>query len=67
MAIVGADMLYAVVMINGKMVVFPADEVESTDEKYIFMIDGEVVGEFERKNIAGYFKEDIGDEEEYDS
>lgn len=57
-------MLYAVLMINGKMVVFEADGVETTEEKYIFLADGEVRGEFERKNIAGYFVEEVVEDDE---
>lgn len=60
-------LLFAVVMINGKMVAFEADEVETTEEKYLFLSDGEIIGEFERKNIAGYFMEEvIEDDEEAD-
>lgn len=60
-------LLFAVVMINGKMVVFEADEVETTEEKYIFIMGEETIGEFERKNIAGYFTaEVIEDDEEAD-
>ena len=60
------EYLYQVVTINGKMIAFEADQVISDDERHTFMVDGEVVGEFERKNIAGYFEsplEEIDDEE----
>lgn len=57
------EYLYQVVTINGKIVAFEADQVISDDERHTFMVDGEVVGEFERKNIAGYFESPL---EEYD-
>lgn len=59
-------LLFAVVMINGKMVVFEAEEVETIEDRYVFTSDGEIVAEFERKNIAGYFKEEIIEEDEED-
>lgn len=56
--------LYQVVTINGKIIAFEADEVESDVERHIFLIGGEVVAEFERKNIAGYFTLEIEDDGE---
>ena len=46
--------LYQVVTINGRIVQFEAEMVESDEEKHQFWYDGEIVAEFERKNIAGY-------------
>lgn len=46
------------------MIAFEADEVVSDIDKHTFYIDGEVVGEFERKNIAGYFESEMPDDEE---
>lgn len=59
-------LLFAVVMINGKVVAFEADEVASTEEKYIFLANGEAIGEFERRNVAGYFTERVEDDEKAD-
>lgn len=56
--------MYQVVTINGKIIAFEADEVESDVERHIFLIGGEVVAEFERKNIAGYFTLEIEDDGE---
>lgn len=58
--------LYQVVMINGKMVAFEAEEVESDSDKHVFYVDGEVVGEFERRNIAGYIAAEMEYGEDYD-
>lgn len=55
--------MYYVVTINGKIIAFQADEVESDNERHSFLMDGEVVGEFERKNIAGYFWEEVSEDE----
>ena len=49
-----ADKIYQILSINGKIIVFFADEVESDEERHVFYLDGEVIGEFERRNIAGY-------------
>ncbi len=57
-------MMYYVVTINGRIIAFQADEVESDDDRHSFKMGGEVVGEFERKNIAGYFWEEMGEEDE---
>ena len=60
------EYLYQILLINGKTAEFEADQVISDDERHTFMVDGEVVGEFERKNIAGYFEtpiEEIDDED----
>lgn len=60
------EFLYQVVTINGKLIAFEADQVVSDEERHSFLVDGEVVGEFERKNIAGYFEspiEEIDDED----
>ena len=51
--------LYQVVTINGKIIAFEADEVDSDDDRHTFLVGGEVVAEFERKNIAGYFTVEI--------
>lgn len=49
--------LYLVVMMNAKMVSFIADEVEEEDGTYKFYLDGEIIGQFKKDNIAGYFME----------
>ena len=58
--------MYYVVTINGKIIAFQADDVESDNERHSFLADGEVVGEFERKNIARYCWEEIDEDEEDD-
>lgn len=61
------EYLYQVVTINGRTIAFEADEVEVDSERYVFSEDGEVIGEFERKNVSGYFKDNIEDiEDEYE-
>ena len=59
-----ADKIFEILSINGKIIVFFADNVESDDERHVFYLDGEVIGEFERKNIAGYVAQPFEDEEE---
>lgn len=58
-------MLYLIVTINGKQLAFYADEVESDGNTHRFLEGGEIVSEFERKNIAGYIafdEEEVEDE-----
>ena len=43
-------------MINGRIVCFDADEVRDYGESYAFFVDGEIVGEFKKNNIAGYIQ-----------
>ena len=57
-------MWFQVVTINGKIIAFEAEEVISYDDTYQFLYDGEVVGEFNKKNIAGYFSTELEDEED---
>lgn len=56
--------LYQVVTINGKIIAFEADEVDSENDRHIFLFGGEVVAEFERRNIAGYFATEILEDED---
>lgn len=56
--------LYLVVMMNAKMVSFIADEVEEEEGTYKFYLDGEVIGQFKKDNIAGYFMEMLEDLED---
>lgn len=59
--------LYLVVMMNAKMVTFIGDEVELEEGTYKFYLDGEVIGEFKKDNIAGYFMEELQEvEDDYD-
>ena len=62
------DKIYEILSINGKIIVFFADEVVSDNERHVFYLDGEVIGEFERKNIAGYVAQPFEeiDEEDYE-
>lgn len=55
--------LYQVVMINGKIVEFEADMVDSDEDKYRFWYDEKEVAEFERKNIAGYVEAEIEEDD----
>lgn len=60
------DKIYEILSINGKIIVFYADEVVSDEDRHVFYLDGEIIGEFERKNIAGYVAqpfEEIGEED----
>lgn len=55
-----------IVTINGKNISFYADEVDSDESAHRFLEDGEIVSEFERKNIAGYIafeEEDLENDE----
>ena len=56
--------LYQVVMINGRVIEYEAERVESDDDRHVFYIGDEVVGEFERKNIAGYYQFEEEEEED---
>lgn len=52
-------LLYRVVMINARILEFKAEEVECEEGIYKFYLDGELVAEFKRDNIAGYFVSEI--------
>lgn len=49
-------------MINARVIAFVADEVEYEEGIYKFWMDGELVAEFKRDNIAGYFVNEIEEE-----
>lgn len=49
-------------MINGRYIQFEADRVQEYGDDYTFYLDGGVVAEFNKKNIAGYIQ--VEDEEE---
>lgn len=53
----GADMetMYTIVTLNGRGFVFEADEVDEIMGQLTFSLDGEVVAEFKKDAIAGYF------------
>ena len=57
------ELLYNVVMINARVIAFEADEVAEEDGTYKFYLDEELIAEFEKKNIAGYFVAEIDDED----
>lgn len=48
------ELSYVVAMINGKMISFRADSHDSDDEIIKFYLEGLVVAEFKRNNIAGF-------------
>ena len=52
-------LLYRVVMINARILELEAEEVECEEGIYKFYLDGELVAEFKRDNIAGYFVSEI--------
>lgn len=60
-------MVFQVFTINAKQIVFIADRVESDETKHVFYIDDEIIGEFQRNNIAGYMscEEEEDEEDEY--
>ena len=51
-------MIYQIVLINGRALLIEADEYECEDGVYKFYLNGEVVGEFLRNNIAGFCRDD---------
>jgi hypothetical protein len=55
---------YIVVMINGRYIQFEADRVQEYGDDYTFYLDGDVVAEFNKKNIAGYIQVEDEEEEE---
>lgn len=62
------DKIYEILSINEKIIVFYADEVVSDEDRHVFYLDGEIIGEFERKSIAGYVAQPFEeiDEEDYE-
>lgn len=59
-------MIYQIIFINGRAIEFTADEFEFEDGVYRFLIDGEVIAEFVRNNIAGFYSLEETDEEDQD-
>ena len=57
-------MIFTVFFINGKVTGFDADFVEEEDGTYKFYLDGELVAEFLKQNIAGYVMMNVDDLEE---
>lgn len=56
-------MIYQIVLINGKIIEFEAEEYEYEDGTYSFFYDGEVITQFQRNNIAGFCKMEIDEDE----
>ena len=56
-------MIYQIILINGKIIEFEADEHEYEDGTYTFILGGEAVAEFQRSNIAGYCRVEIDEDE----
>lgn len=46
---------YMIVTLNGRCFRFQAEEMEEIDGLYIFTNEGEVVAQFKKDNIAGWF------------
>ena len=59
-------MIYQVVLINGKIIEFLAEEYEYEDGTYTFYVGGEVMAQFQRNNIAGFSCFEVEDDEEAD-
>ena len=57
-------MIYQIILINGKIIEFEADAYELEDGTYQFYRDGEIVGEFQKNNIAGFWS--VNEEDEYE-
>ena len=57
---------YQVILINGKVVEFEADCVNDEDGYYKFELDGQIVSEFNKTNIAGYYLYEEPSEEDDD-
>ena len=57
-------MLYTIITLNGRAFQFEADNVEETQESYVFYLDGEIVAQFLIKGISGYFAMETVDEDE---
>ena len=53
---------YCIVFVNGKKLRFEADNLEFEDGVYTFYLEGDVVAEFKRDNIAGYIVVEDDDE-----
>ena len=47
-------MIFQIVLINGKIIEFEADEWDFEDGTYTFLVGGEVMAQFQRNNIAGF-------------
>jgi len=57
-------LLATIVTFNGKGFSFGADRVDVIEDRYVFELDGEDIASFGVKEIAGYYIQDIEDEEE---
>lgn len=53
-----------VITVNGKYFDFDADEVKDYGGEYAFYLEGEIVAEFMKNNIAGYIMNDHEEDEE---
>lgn len=46
---------FQIIMINGRIIEFAADEVQDCGDGFLqFFYEGEVIGEFKKDNVAGY-------------
>ena len=55
-----------IVLINGRVIEFEADEIEYEDGTYFFTLEGKTVAQFQKNNIAGFYKVYLDDEEDED-
>lgn len=53
-----------VITVNGKYFDFDADEVKDYGGEYAFYLEGEIVAEFMKNNIAGYIMQEKEEEDE---
>lgn len=53
-----------VITVNGKYFDFDADEVKDYGGEYAFYLEGEIVAEFMKNNIAGYIMQEKEEEED---
>lgn len=57
-------MMYTVITLNGRAFMFAADEVYELHGEYVFSLDREIVAQFKKDAIAGYFITRVEDDEE---
>lgn len=58
------EFVYTVVTLNGRGFMFVADDVDEVCGEYVFSLEGEIVAQFKKEAIAGYFITRVEDDEE---